>query len=492
MKGLARLSEARPKSSSGLDSAGAAAVLAAASDLALVLDDAGVIRELSLGRLDPPLEEAKSWLGQRWIDTVTPESQPRILALLREAGADGVSRRWQVQHLSASGSEIPIDWTALRRGDGSSSLLAIGSDLRGASLQQRRLVEAQQSLERDYRRMREFESRFRLIFNAAAEALLIVDATTQKVVEANPAAGALFGQPVRKLVGRGFPFEVDRGDEPLVAEQLALARREGKADDAVVRLGHRRVALSVSLLQQGDGSCLLVRLVRQEGAGEAGRAGAPAGGTLRLLESLADGFVLTDGDGRILSANRAFLEMIEVPVLDQVRGQPLARWIGRPGADMVGLLGTLRDHGVVRLFGTSLLGDLGSTREVEVSCAVAPDRAAGQLGFLIRDVGRRLALGPRGARDLTRAVEDLTALVGRVALKGLVRDTTDLVERHFIAAALEATGGNRTAAAAVLGVSRQSLYVKLRRYDLGETPSGEVTPAARYSKRLPKKKRRKR
>ncbi|MFO0093889.1 MAG: helix-turn-helix domain-containing protein, partial [Gemmatimonadaceae bacterium] len=85
--------------------------------------------------------------------------------------------------------------------------------------------------------------------------------------------------------------------------------------------------------------------------------------------------------------------------------------------------------------------------------------------------GRRLACGPQGARALTRAVEELSSLVGRVSLRDLVRDTVDLVERHFIEAALELTHDNRTSAAEVLGVSRQSLYVKLRRHRL-------VTPGA--------------
>jgi DNA-binding NtrC family response regulator len=53
-----------------------------------------------------------------------------------------------------------------------------------------------------------------------------------------------------------------------------------------------------------------------------------------------------------------------------------------------------------------------------------------------------------------------------MAMRDLIRDTTDLVERHFIEAALELTEHNRTAAAEVLGLSRQSLYVKLRRHGL--------------------------
>jgi DNA-binding NtrC family response regulator len=66
-------------------------------------------------------------------------------------------------------------------------------------------------------------------------------------------------------------------------------------------------------------------------------------------------------------------------------------------------------------------------------------------------------------------VEELTSLVGRVSLRDLVRDTVDLVERHFIEAALELTNDNRTSASEVLGVSRQSLYVKMRRHKLADT-----------------------
>jgi DNA-binding NtrC family response regulator len=86
-----------------------------------------------------------------------------------------------------------------------------------------------------------------------------------------------------------------------------------------------------------------------------------------------------------------------------------------------------------------------------------------------------VAAGPQGARDLTRAVEQLTGLVGRVSMPDLLRDTVELVERHYIEAALELTHDNRTAAAEVLGLSRQSLYVKLRRHRLLAPGDAEET-----------------
>jgi DNA-binding NtrC family response regulator len=74
---------------------------------------------------------------------------------------------------------------------------------------------------------------------------------------------------------------------------------------------------------------------------------------------------------------------------------------------------------------------------------------------------------------LPHSVEQLTQLVGRVTLKELVRETTDVIERLCIEAALELTGDNRASAAEMLGLSRQSLYSKLRRFGITEIDSDD-------------------
>jgi DNA-binding NtrC family response regulator len=60
----------------------------------------------------------------------------------------------------------------------------------------------------------------------------------------------------------------------------------------------------------------------------------------------------------------------------------------------------------------------------------------------------------------------ITEQIGKTPLRKLVDETTSVVERHHIKAALDLTNGNRTAAAEILGLSRQSLYAKLNRYGL--------------------------
>jgi DNA-binding NtrC family response regulator len=69
--------------------------------------------------------------------------------------------------------------------------------------------------------------------------------------------------------------------------------------------------------------------------------------------------------------------------------------------------------------------------------------------------------------QLLRSLQSLTGRLGEASLKVLVSETVGVLERHYIEAALANTEGNRSAAAKMLGLSRQSLYMKLSRYGIG-------------------------
>jgi transcriptional regulator PpsR len=188
---------------------------------------------------------------------------------------------------------------------------------------------------------------------------------------------------------------------------------------------------------------------------------------LEVIERMPDAFLTTDLQGRILTANHAFLDLAQVAAEEQVRGESLDRWLGRPGVDLDVLLANLRQHGSVRTFATTLRGEYGTLADVEISGVAVTSPEPACLGFMVRNVSRRAAApSARSTRELPRSVEQLTELVGRVSLKDLVRETTDVIEKLCIEAALELTNNNRVSAAEMLGLSRQSLYVKLRRFGL--------------------------
>jgi transcriptional regulator PpsR len=157
--------------------------------------------------------------------------------------------------------------------------------------------------------------------------------------------------------------------------------------------------------------------------------------------------------------------MIQIGRPEQALGQSLDRWLGRAGVDLNVLLANLRQRGTVRLFATTMRNENGATIPVEISAVSVPHGEVSGLGFTIRDIGRRL--GSDGRHESPRSAEQLTELVGRVPLRDIVGETTELIEKLCIEAALQLTQDNRATAAEILGLSRQSLYVKLRQYRLG-------------------------
>jgi transcriptional regulator PpsR len=120
----------------------------------------------------------------------------------------------------------------------------------------------------------------------------------------------------------------------------------------------------------------------------------------------------------------------------------------------------------VRHFQTIMRGQFGTVEDVEVSGVSAADSNPPCYGFTIRRLARRTVEPETGTRSLMRSVEEMTKLVGKVPLKDLVRETTDIIERLCIEAALQLNDNNRASAADMLGLSRQSLYVKLHRYGI--------------------------
>jgi transcriptional regulator PpsR len=466
-----------PQSSIGaLDAECAGRVAAAAADVTLVVDADGVVIDVAWGSDDIGRLGCAEWIGRPWLDTVTIESRPKVEALLRDAAADSAKIRWRhVNHPAPTGVDLPLLYSviALRPppgGPAAGTSIAFGRDLRGTVALQQRLVDAQQAMERDYWKFRHAEARYRHLFQVASEAVIVLDGVTQKVLEANPAAQQLLGDGARPLVGRNFPFGLDARGAEAVQNLLAGVRAAGRADDVQAELADARgeVLVSGSAFRQQGASQLLVRLSRAGRGSAEPRTPSSHAMLLKLVQSAPDCLVVTDLDGRIVSANAAFVELAQLGSDEQARGESLDRWLGRTGVDLSVLISNLRQRGSVRLFATTLRGEFGSSTDVEISAALVTHGDEQFLGFTIRDVGRRLGSGPRGGRELPRSMSQLTELVGRVPLKDIVGETTDLIEQLCIEAALELTRDNRASAAEMLGLSRQSLYVKLRRYGLGD------------------------
>ncbi len=455
-----------------LDPETAGTLISTAADVAMIVGADGVILDVAFS--EPELARAayRDWVGRAWIDTVTSETRPKIEDLLRDANARQPTRWRQVNHPGAEGPDVPVRYCAMRFGP-ERRVVAVGRDLRALAILQQRLADAQQGMEREYARIRNAEKRYRLLFQLATEPVVIVDAQNQRIVEANPAAAALFGVEARRIPGSHFVEMFEPASRQAVESFIAAARVAPRVDNVLVELSpeRTRVLVSGSLYRQDTASHLLVLLTRADAS--ASVRSEQESNLLRVVGAMPEAFIVVDSHHRILSANSAFLDLAQIGSEAQAKGEMIDRWIGRPGVDVDVLFSNLKTHGVVRHFSTVARGELGSTEDVEIAGVAAPDGGDPCYGLTVRAIGWRTGSERMGGRELPRTVEHFTELVGRVPLKNLVRETTDLIERLCIEAALELTGDNRASAAEMLGLSRQGFYAKLRRYGLGNLDDDE-------------------
>lgn len=438
-----------------------------AGDFLLLLDADGAIRDLTVHTQECSF--VRSWIGEKWMDIVTVESRPKIEAMLHSVPGDAVANWRQVNH-PQDGDDIPISYGIVRSERGSWSI-AIGRDLRPLAIMQQRLLRTQQSMERDYLNLRQTETRYRLLFDAIAHPVLIVEAGGWTIDQANRAATSLFGTGQGPLDQKNLLalFARENRDQILgyfgaVAANTAVPSISVKSD-----WNAEPLTLSASTFRQNGRQYWLIHLTleSQPIMGDSGHDSI-----LDVVERMPDAFILTDEKQAIISANRAFVDLVQASSSEQILGTSLSRFVGRPDVDLSLIKKQLKDHQHVRNF-SSIIRDLNGLEEpVEIS-AILVERHNSIYGYAVRSIGRRERALPVQDQGFPKSVDQLTDLVGRKKLKDIVRESTDLIERMCIEAALVHTADNRASAAEILGLSRQSLYSKLHRHKLGNLDGRE-------------------
>lgn len=443
-----------------LDADAATKLAMVAGDITLLLDDTGLIVDTAFDPQEFPGFEG--WEGTNWIDTVTVESRPKVMEMLAAARRGEVQHWRQVNHATKDG-DLPVRYAVLSI-DGGKHAIAFGRDMREAGRMQQRLLQVQQSLERDYMRMRQLDARYHTLFEHSGESMLIVEAATHKIREANGMAHTLLGARAGGLAGKKLPTYLDKASRDAFQTLVGAALASNSASPVPLTLnkGARGVLAHASGFIQERTQHLLIRLESVESTDA-----APLEPLAQLVDEMPDAFVVADANLNVVSANAAFVEMVQAPSIDPIQGASLSKWIGRPGIDLELIEGQIDQHGSARNVSTILrLHDDLEGEQIELS-AVRVGADDGHYAFVIRQIGRRLRDLPPGPQEMPRSVEQLTELVGRMSLKEIVRESTDLIERLCIEAALEYTSDNRASAAEILGLSRQSLYSKLHRHGLG-------------------------
>jgi transcriptional regulator PpsR len=426
-------------------------------DLTLTLDEDGVIQNVVRAK-SLAKEPLDGWLGRRWDEMMEPAIDQGALQKIEDVRLGGDASCFRVRQRFPSGRELAMEYTTFSLGK-TAGFVAIGRSLEAISELQSRLQLAQEARERDYWKMREIETRYRTLFDATSEAVALVNVSDLRVVEANLCAA----KNLDLAPGAPFLARLDERDRRVLDEMLAKTREEGRAPGVVLRVTAfgELWSLRASLMNAESGALYLFQLAPMRDPGAADKAD---GFSMRsFVDRMPDGFVVVDRDGVIQAANGAFLDLVQIGSEAAAIGRKLMRWLSSPGADANLVIGLIQKHGDVRRFQTTLDGELGQSTAVEISAIGDEASQPSYFGLLIRDLGHRRGTAeapPQPVAEASGAVDDFD----NRTLEQIVKMTTETIERKAIARALERFRGNRTVAARHLGLSRQSLHAKLKKY----------------------------
>ncbi len=374
------------------------AVVASVADVALVTDREGRIKDVFWNIDDPARFDRSRWIGVPIEDAVTEESRPKARQMLEAALAGQGDERWrELNHEIEGLGEIPVRYKAVSADD---VVIFLGREMRSVAALQAQLVEAQRALDRDYGRLRQLETRYRVLFQTSSEPLLIIAPQDRRIREANAAAGRMFGREPQELAGAALETLFAEDERTGIVRALEIVATTGQAGTGRWRLLGRNAAVEVrsNVFRSADAVNMLCRL----DTAEARSAEGPdveqmlAG----LVDRIPDAVVLTDTGARILWCNEAFLGLAEVVMPAQLRGEPLARFLGRPGVDLDLIVANAREHGRLHAFSAQLRGAFGSTTRVEVSATAMAEADPPVIGFVMRDLSRHEQMPRRTAATL--------------------------------------------------------------------------------------------
>ena len=425
-------------------------------DIALVIDERGIIQRVDQRACTPLASDAHEWIGHRWADTVTTESRPKLERLMAEATAMCATKKREVNHTSRSGgASVPVAYTCIRLG-ARGPILAVGRDLGISAALQQRFLGVQQEMERNYSRARQSEARYRLLFQVATDAVMVVDGSTLEIVEVNQSACELFDLTPVQVMGQTATFGFERASRTPVLAMLNAALASGQSAETRAHLMGKASSASVTAtpFRVADAQQLLVRIRATAALGSPSDLGATLA---RLVDSATDGVAITDVDGGVLLANAAFLKLVQAGTEASVRGRALSDWISLPDLPFADVMSRVQRDGMLDYLPSTVLQNDAQLKPVEVAATLLSEIDPPCIGFSIRVV-------PGTAGDMAVTVEPMQAAVkvlcdqvGSAALPELMRRAADVLQRNFIRMAMERAGADLNKAAMLLGINRQQL-----------------------------------
>jgi transcriptional regulator with PAS, ATPase and Fis domain len=170
-------------------------------DINIFLDSRGKILQIKTpaGSI---FKNLSSWANKNIYDFLTIESKEKLnFHLTSLSDLSQSSTKWfELNHISENTGEFPVKYKGFKAAN-KKNVILIGNDLSPVAEIQKKFVNSQLALEREYSRYRSFETKYKALIEFSEEPLFLLDGITGKILNVNDSAAKIINEKREKLVG---------------------------------------------------------------------------------------------------------------------------------------------------------------------------------------------------------------------------------------------------------------------------------------------------
>jgi len=163
-------------------------------DINLLIDLKGKILKINLPNKNIN-KNLNSWLNKNIFDFLTIESKEKLDLQITSLTEINIlsTKGFELNHVSTDTGEFPVRYKGFKTED-KKNIILIGNDLSQIAEVQKRFVNSQLALEREYSKFRSFETKYKALIEFSEEALVILDASLGNILDLNNPAAKLLKQ----------------------------------------------------------------------------------------------------------------------------------------------------------------------------------------------------------------------------------------------------------------------------------------------------------
>ena len=436
-------------------------LLKQAFDIYIVLDLEGTIHDLSCSENLAINTIFSKYKNKKIFCFLTEESIPKVKKNLKNffENKGDISKSIEINHLHNNKKDnFAVSYKFKKISE--NFLIMVGYDLQETAQLQRKLVNSQLLIEKEFEKYKEFDTKYRILMDQTNEAIVIFEKDSGTIIDLNNNAKKVLKIETKNKIKLNFFKLFKNKKNKKIKNQIGVHAKNSSELITKTRKNNKKITLKPILFRSGNELIVLCKVHSNQSLKK-----VPvkfSNNATKLYDTCPDGILFITEKGIITEANKSFLEICNITTSNDLIGNNLSSYFKNGINDLKIILEETLKNKKLKKYQTILLTSQGMSFKAGIATCLIQDPKKKIIGMTIRveNVSQE--------KEKDRNSDNLMSLVGSAPLKSLVAESSEVVEKICIETALKITRNNRVAAADLLEISRQSLYVKLEKYNLME------------------------